>query len=119
MLSKPEHVIMNIVYEACQGRDSCLMGPKDILARIPERKGFSEEKVEKILRTLELDDYFDVIYSDRKGEPVYCITLHTKGQSFRREKQQDRRKLYFKVGITVAMAVLSFAVGLILKAIFS
>ena len=119
MLSKQEHEIMNIVYNACVGRDSCLVSPAEILAQIPEKKGYDSEKVEKILRTLELDDYFDMIYSDRKGEPVYCISLHTKGQSFKREKQQDRRKLYFKIGITVAMAVLSFAVGMILKAIFS
>ena len=119
MLNKTEQDVMNIVFQACDGKPSCLITARDILSKIPNKKGLSEEKVLKTLKSLELDDYFDIIYSDRKGEEVFCISLHTKGFSFRRDRQQDRRKLYFKIGITVATAVLSFLITFILKKLFS
>ena len=119
MLNKTEQEVMNIVFQACDGKQSCLITMRDIMSSMSSSKGISEDKVLKTLKSLELDDYFDIIYSDRKGEEVFCISLHTKGFSFRRERQQDRRKLYVKIGITVATAVLSFLITFILKKLFS
>lgn len=119
MLNKTEQEVMNIVFQACDGKPSCLITARDILSQLPKSKGLSEERIVKTLKSLELDDYFDIIYSDRKGEEVFCISLHTKGFSFRRERQQGRRKLYVKIGITVLTAVLSFLITFILKKLFS
>ena len=64
------------------------------------------------------DGYFDLIYSDRHGERVYCITLLNKGKAFFRGKKIFKRNLLFRVLVTLLLAVLSFITGLILKAIF-
>lgn len=119
MLTKQEHEVMNIIYDSCRGRDSCLISPDELLKMLPEKSGHTSAKLEKILKSLELDDYFDIIYSDRKGEQIYCITLHTKGIAYKRTSEQTRRNLYVRIGLTVAFAVLSFIVGRILLGIFS
>ena len=80
--------------------------------------GGNEEKLEEVLRALELDDYFELILSDRKGEKMYVIHLHSQGLAYKRSDSQRKRGLYFKLGVAAAGAVLSFLIGMILKAIF-
>ncbi len=119
MLSKQENEVMNAVYEMCDGKDSCLVSPYEIMSILPAKRGYTPEKVESILRTLELDDYFDLIESDRKGERMFVITLHPNGVAYKRTALQMRRTLLFKVGISVAGAVITFVVGIILRSIFT
>jgi hypothetical protein len=40
------------------------------------------------------------------------------GLAYKRSDVQRKRGLYIKLGVTVATAILSFTVGMILKAIF-
>lgn len=119
MLNKQENEVMNAVFEMCDGKGSCLVSPLEIMSLLPEKREYTAEKVESILHTLELDDYFDLIASDRKGERTYVITLHPNGIAYKRTALQMRRNIAFKVGISVAGAVITFVVGLILKLIFS
>ena len=84
-----------------------------------ETKKQRDQRVEKILRSLELDDYFDLIQSDRKGEKMYVITLHANGEAYKRTALQVRRSVAFKIGLSVGGAVITFVVGLLLKMIFS
>ena len=90
----------------------------DFVSILPDRK-YTPEKVEAILRSLELDDYFDLIESDRKGERMFVITLHANGFAYKRTSLQMKRSIAFKIGLSVAGAVITFVVGLILKGIFS
>lgn len=119
MLNKQENEVMKAVYEMCDGKGSCLVSPMEIMSILPEKKKYTPAKVEKILRSLELDDYFDLIESDRKGEKMYVITLHANGEAYPRTRLQVRRSVAFKIGLSVAGAVVTFVVGLILKSIFS
>ena len=75
--------------------------------------------MEAILRSLELDDYFDLIESDRKGERMFVITLHANGLAYKRTSQQMKRSIAFKIALSVAGAVVTFVVGRILVGIFS
>ena len=118
MLNRQENEIMNAVYEMCDGKESCLVSLSELVGILPDRK-YSPEKVEAILRSLELDDYFDIIESDRKGERMFVITLHPNGFAYKRTSQQMKRSIAFKVGLSVAGAVITFVVGLILRGIFS
>ena len=70
MLNKEENEVMRAVYDMCDGKDSCLVSPMEIMSILPVKRKYTPERVEKILRSLELDDYFDLIESDRKGENV-------------------------------------------------
>ena len=119
MLNKQENEVMRAVYEMCDGRESCLVSPLEIMSILPEKRRYTPEKVDAILRSLELDDYFDLIESERKGEKMYVITLHDNGVAYKRTSQQVRRSVAFKVGLSVLGAVITFVVGLILRGTFS
>ena len=119
MLNKQENEVMNAVYEMCDGKGNCLVSPLEIMSILPEKKKYTPEKMDKILRSLELDDYFDIIESERKGEKTYVITLHANGEAYRRTRQQIKRSVAFKIGLSVAGAVITFVVGMILRGIFS
>ncbi len=119
MLNKQENEVMNAVYEMCDGKDSCLVSSLEIMSILPQKRNYTREKVDKILRSLELDDYFDLIETDRKGEKLYVITLHQNGIAYKRTAQQMRRNLTFKICLAIGSAVITFVVGLILRGIFS
>lgn len=119
MLNRQENEIMNAVYEMCDGKESCLVSPLEIMSILPEKRNYTPERVDKILRSLELDDYFDLIESDRKGEKMYVITLHANGIAYKRTSLQMKRSIAFKIGLSVGGAIVTFVVGLILKGIFS
>ena len=116
MLTKNEDKIMFAVYSACKEKTSALLSPDDILSMANVRGEVSYDALEKILEALEYDDYFDLIRSDRKGEKVYCITLHEKGQGYKRQKTIVKRNVGFKVTLAV---IGGLAIGLLLKAIFT
>lgn len=118
MLNKRESDVMQAVYGLCRESGRCLVAPADLLKMMPKKEKCTEEKLEKILRALELDDYFEIISSDRKGEKMYVITLHPNGFAFKRSSVQMRRNLAYKVAWTVASAVLAFLVGVLLRRIF-
>lgn len=109
---------MRAVYDLCHEKGVCLVSPSEILALLPPRKRYTEEQVEGILHELALDDYFELLSSERKGEKMYVISLRTNGYAFKRGYVQMRRDAAMKILWAVASAVVAFLVGLILKRIF-
>jgi hypothetical protein len=79
---------------------------------------FSISQVEKLVKDLNTDGYFDLVYSDRRGETVYCISLTNKGKGFLRDKKLLKRNLIYRLVLSVSFAILSFIIGLILKRLF-
>ena len=119
MLNKLEEKILSTVKDLCSDKSSCLVTPTDIL-RVSGLGGVIDSvQLEDILKTLSFDDYFDLIYSSRKGEKVYCISLQEKCIKYQRNKILIKRDLKYKFILTVSFAVLSFIIGLLLKAIFN
>lgn len=118
MLSRRESEVMQAVFSLCREEGRCLVAPADFLRCLPTKQKYTEEKLEKILHALELDDYFEIISSDRKGEKMYVITLHPKGFAFHRSSVQRYRNMALRIGWTIASAVLAFLVGLLMKKIF-
>lgn len=117
MLTKTENKIMSVIYKECVKRDSLLVTPSDLISMSGDRS-ITLKTVDKIISDLNFDGYFDLVYSDRHGETVYCIALTEKGKGFERNRKVFKRNLIFRIGLTVALAFLSFIIGLILKAIF-
>ena len=118
MLNRRETEVMNAVYTLCHEKGVCLISPTELLALLPPRKKWTEETVEKILGELALDDYFELLSSERKGEKMYVISLRANGYAFKRYFAQMRRDAAVKIFWAVASAVVAFLVGLILKRIF-
>ncbi|MBQ7923950.1 MAG: hypothetical protein IJ329_01435 [Clostridia bacterium] len=118
MLNKRENDVMNAVYALCSGKGICLVSPAELLAMLPRKKKFTEGQVEKILDELALDDYFELLSSERKGEKMYVISLHANGYAYKRCSLQQKRDFAVKIGWAVASAVIAFLVGWLLKRIF-
>lgn len=118
MLSKRESEVMNAVYSLCHERGVCLISPAELMALLPVRKGYSEEKLEEVLNGLALDDYFELLSSERKGEKMYVLSLRAKGHAYRRCSLQQKRDVAVKMALAVVSAVVAFVVGLILRRIF-
>lgn len=77
MLTKSEAAVMNEVYSRCKGKSSVLVCPTDLLNGI-KGKRINSSRLEKTLIALSQDGYLDMIYSDRHGETVYCLSLTEK-----------------------------------------
>lgn len=118
MLSRKEYEIMGAVYTLCSGKEVCLIAPTEILALLSPRRKYTEEQVEKVLGELALDNYFELLASERKGERMYVISLKPNGYAFKRSFAQMRRDAAVKILWAVASAVVAFLVGLVLKRIF-
>ena len=117
MQSHNENKVMYALYEEGQKKNPFLISPQDLI-NLSGIKNFSSIELEKTLTNLAMDGYFDIIYSERQGEKVYCLTLLKKGKAFMREKKTARRNLILRIIISASLAVMSFIIGLILKAIF-
>ena len=118
MLNKRESEVMGAVYALCESKGICLISPAELLTLLPVRKKYTEEQVEKILSALALDDYFELLSSERKGEKMYVISLHASGYAYKRCELQRRRDLLFKISWAVLSATIAFLVGWVLKMIF-
>ena len=118
MLNRKESEVMNAVYELSAEKGVCLISPSEMLALLPLRTHYDEEELEEILHALALDDYFELLSSERKGEKMYVISLRTKGYAFKRGYVQMKRNVVLKIVWAVASAIIAFLVGLVLKWIF-
>ncbi len=118
-LSKRENAVMGAVFRLSGGRERFLASVYEILALLPARASFDEERVETVLRTLELDGYFDFIESERKGERVFVIHMKEQGLAYLRNGAVRKRRLAFKLIVTLVCGILSALVGLVVKSLLS
>ena len=118
VLNKKESEVMNAVFLACETDGLCLISPNELMTLLPPRRKYTEESLDKILHELALDDYFQLLSTQKKGEKTYVISLHASGLAFRRNSSQQRRAMLSKFAWAVASAVIAFVVGLLLKRIF-
>lgn len=115
-LNKKEKALMRALFNEAKLKNGvCLVTPIDILSEIPYSLDYKEEELAPMLKVLEIDDYFDYVESDRKGELTYCITLHKKGLNFQRWQDLFRKSLYFKIGLTIGFACFSALIGTLIK----
>lgn len=119
MLSKKERKTMSYLHSMCKNKESCLISPQEIANHLMPKFEINSIEVDQIINSLVLDNYIEVIHSDSKGKPIYVVSLKQKGSSFERERKHNRQKNYLIVFRTIILAVVSFVVGIILKAIFS
>ncbi len=116
MLNRVESKVMLALFSECKDKNAILISPTDLVKLIDGTA--SESGVEKIMQDLSSDGYFDLVYSDRRGERVYCVTLLEKGKGYLRNLKVMKRTLVFRLCVTIVLAFVSFIIGLILKAIF-
>ncbi len=118
-LNRRENEVMNAVFELSGGKERFLVSPGELAAVLPSGGGYDEAALGRTLRSLSLDGYFDFVESERKGEPVYVIHMREAGLGYRRSGRQRRRAVMFRWGVAAVGAVITFLVGLLLRALFS
>ncbi len=117
MLSRIENKVLISLLNVCKQKGAILISPIDLL-KIVGTEHLTLSELEKILEDLSTDGYFDLVYSDRRGEKVFCITFLEKGKGYIRSESLEKRNLIKRFGLTIGFAILSFLVGIILKKIF-
>ena len=119
ILTKEEKAVMRLVYDvAVKNNGMCLLSPIQIFEGISLDVEIKEAELWTILKNLEIDDYFDVTPSERKGELVYAINMHQKGLAYARVEKAFKNNLAFKIGLTVGLACLSALIAVSLRLIF-
>lgn len=112
VLTKKEKAVMRVVYQEADKQDgSCLLTPIDILEKIPLDIEFDENELDGVLKNLEIDEYFDVTRSDKRGELVYCINMQKKGLQFARVERAFKSNLTFKILLTLGLSVVTALIG--------
>lgn len=120
VLTKKEKAVMRVVYkDADKQNGACLLTPIDIFSQIPLDLDFEESELDVTLRNLEIDDYFDLTRSDKKGELVYCINMHKKGLQFARVERAFKSNVMFRILLAVATGLVSAAAGWGLKVLLT
>ena len=119
ILTKEEKAVMRLVYDVAEKNNGmCLLTPIQIFEGISLDVEIKESELWTILKNLEIDDYFDVTPSERKGELVYAINMHQKGLAYARVEKSFRNNLAFKIGLTIGLACLSGIVALSIRLLF-
>lgn len=118
MLNRKESEVMNAVYSLCHEKGICLISPAELLSLLPHGKRYTESELERVLSELALDNYFELLSSERKGEKMYVISMRANGFAFKRGNVQMKRNLALKLFWTITSAVVAFLVGVILKRLF-
>ena len=112
VLTKKEKAVMRVVYnEADRQNGACLVTPLQLFTQIPLDLDFEESELYVALNNLEIDDYFDITRSDRKGELVYCINMHKKGLQFARVERAFKKNVTFRLLLAMATGLVSALVG--------
>ncbi len=118
MLNKREKYIMGYIYRACSEKGVCILPQDEVFEAVQQRFQLGKQEIDGLLRCLEMDDYIDVVRTEKDGAQYYCITLHFKGKGYLRELQNYRRQIYFKVVLTVATALLGVVLTKMLLSLF-
>lgn len=120
-MNKKEKIVMDYIFDKASSKDSVLISVDELESFVEgeTNTNVGQTELDEILQNLSLDGYVNVITSDRKGKPIYCISLEKKGESYKRDKENRKRTSMLLIVRTVLLAVLSFVVGLVLKAIFT
>lgn len=119
MLSKKEKIIMHYILNESGGKSTCLLTPLDLQHALQPKYSPNNIEIQGVLEGLAQEEYINLVNSDKNGELIYCITILQKGKAFVREQKNIKKTWSTAIVRTVLLAVLSFVVGLILKAIFS
>ena len=110
---------MEYVYQKCQGKKSCLISPREIISHVADKYVIFPEELEKIMNNLNYDNYIELVKSDKKGNPVFCVSLKLKGEGFHRELTNNKRNWLFWIGKSVILAVVAGIIGVIFAIIKS
>ena len=117
MLTFKEKYVMEYVYQHSKDKKSCLISPREIISHAADRYVIYPEELEKIMTNLSYDGYIELVKSDKKGKPVFCISLKLKGEGFHRELSNGKRNFWLGLGRSCIFAAIGAACGGVVRLI--
>jgi len=118
MLDKKEKLVILYLLEICQSRRSYLVLAEQIAEFVSKKYLITTDELDDIMISLAKDNYLEFVVSDSKKGYYYCVTLKGKAITLKKDMKKHKTETALLIVRTLALAVLSFAVGFILKIIF-
>jgi hypothetical protein len=119
MLDKKEKIIMGYIYENCEKGKSRLFTAQDFINFTSTKKHIlSLSELDEIMITLSKENMIDYVQSESKKGIIYCVSLKNKGYVFKKDLIKEKRYTSWIIIRTALLAVMSFIIGILLKAIF-
>ena len=119
MPQRNERLVLGYLCQVCSSKKTYLISPHDIAKKVCKKTVLSVGEIDEIMTSLSLQNYLDFVVTDSKDGYFYCVKLKKKGQSYLQDQRDQKRALLMLVLRSMFLASVSFAFGLILKAIFS
>lgn len=119
MLTRKEKCVMTYLFDTCKDKGAVLITPEQIKENVMDRYEMNNIEINQIVNDLAHDEYIELVNSDNKGKLTYVITLKSKGEAYLRESHNHKKTAIWLITRTIILAVLSFLVVTILKAIFN
>lgn len=120
LLDQKEKMVMSFLFEKCADKSAHLISADEIIKYITSKKSvLSLSELDDIMSSLQKDSYIDCVVSESKKGKIYCTSLKAKGFLFKKDLQKERKQNINLIVRTIGLAVLSFLIGILLKAIFS
>lgn len=117
-MTKKERLVMIYLCGKCQRNKTYLISPHEITQALSKRFILSIEEIDEIMATLQNENLIDFVVSDGKNGYFYCVNLKKAGRSFILDIKRKRRTFGMLVLRSCFLATVSFAFGVILRAIF-
>jgi hypothetical protein len=125
MLNRIETRIMDYLFTLCRGKRTVLIAPEEILKNIARlddtdrrpirRFEITKKQLEIHMKNLVLDGYLDFSDTNDKAEhTLYVVTLTTRGEAFRREREERIKRRIASIAWKVLLSALAFAVSYVL-----
>ena len=109
---------MTYLCKKCQKNKTYLISPQDITMALSKRYVLSIEEIDEIMVNLSNNNLIDFVVSDGKNGYFYCVNLKKAGQTYLSDLKRNRRTLGMLVIRSCFLATVSFAFGVLLRAIF-
>ena len=120
LLNQKEKLLMKYFNENCYEKSTKLFSSDELVKFITEKKQIlSLTELDNIMNYLQKENYIDFVASDSKKGVMYCVSLKQKGKLFKKDLENEKKQARMLIARTIGLAILSFLVGIILKAIFS
>lgn len=119
MLDRKEKIIMGYIYENSEKGKSRLFSAQEFIDfTSTKRHILSLSELDEIMISLSKENMIDYVQSESKRGTIYCISLKSKGYVFKKDLKKEKRYTSWIIIRTALLAVLSFIIGILLKAIF-
>lgn len=118
MLDKKERFVVLYLLEICPPKGSYLVLAEQVAEFVSRKYLISTNELDDIMLSLCKDNYIDFVASESKNGYYYCITLKGKALTLKRDLKKQKKEAWMVLLRTLGLAVLSFAVGILLKTIF-